>query len=591
VHFLLPKETGERSEEERRNESPKRRGWARRIGDWVDVRFTRLRDSYKGSLEWSLDNRGWIAGIFAVFFALSALLLFFVGRDFFPYVDSGQMRLHVRAPPGTRLEDTERIFAAVEREIRKQVPADELEAILDNIGLPLSGINLAFGDTATTGPHDGEILIALAKKHKPTPEHERRLREALAKAFPDEIFFFSAANITNQILNFGIQAPIDVQVMGRDEKNYGIAKQLQEEIARIPGVVDVHLGQERSWPTVGVDVDRLKAGEAGLTQRDVANSVLISLSGTGQVAPTQWLDPQNGVSYQVSVQTPQYRIDSLDALKRTPITGASGAAPAQLLGNLARFRRETSTGLVSHYDVQPVFDVYANVDRADLGTVAGAIDKVIKRHEPTLAPGSSINMRGQVATMRESFMRLEIGIAFALLFVYLIMAVNFQSWIDPLIILMAIPGTFAGILWMLFLTQTTFSVPSLMGAIMAIGVATANSILMVVFANDERVEGKDAHAAAVSAGFTRMRPVLMTALAMVIGMLPMALALGEGGEQNAPLGRAVIGGLLMATLTTLYFVPIAYSWLRKKAPVDRDRKIDEEYHAGEHGHDEAPAHA
>ncbi|HEX4779191.1 MAG TPA: efflux RND transporter permease subunit, partial [Usitatibacter sp.] len=472
VHFLLPKEAGSEGKGKAHGASGRAHGRMRRIGDWVDRRFTKLRDAYKDSLEWTLGNRAWIAGIFAAFFVLSALLLFFVGRDFFPYVDSGQMRLHVRAPAGTRLEETERIFAAVEREIRKQVPPAELQAILDNIGLPPGGINLAFGDTATTGPHDGEILIALNKKHSPTPEHERRLRDALAKAFPEEVFFFGAANITNQILNFGVQAPIDVQVTGRDEHNYGIATQLSEEIAKIPGVVDVHLGQQRSSPTVGVEVDRLKAGEAGLTQRDVANSVLISLSGTGQVAPTQWLNPQNGVSYQVSVQTPQYRIDSFDALARTPITAASGAAPAQLLGNLATFKRETSTGVVSHYDVQPVFDVYANVDRSDMGTVAAAIDKVIKKYEPKVAQGNRIRMRGQVATMRESFTRLEIGIVFALLFVYLIMAVNFQSWIDPLIILMAIPGTFAGILWMLFITQTTFSVPSLMGAIMAIGVAS-----------------------------------------------------------------------------------------------------------------------
>jgi len=309
--------------------------------------------------------------------------------------------------------------------------------------------------------------------------------------------------------------------------------------------------------------------------------VLISLSGSGQIAPTQWLNPQNGVSYQVAVQTPQYRIDSFDALERTPVTGATSGAQAQLLGNLATIRRTTSTALVSHYDVQPVFDIYANVDRRDLGGVAAEIDKIVKRFEPQLPQTSRIKVRGQVETMRTSFTRLEIGIAFALLFVYLIMAVNFQSWLDPFIILMAIPGTFAGILWMLFLTQTTFNVPSLMGAIMAIGVATANSILMVVFANDERRAGKEAHEAAISAGFTRMRPVLMTALAMVIGMLPMALALGEGGEQNAPLGRAVIGGLVLATLTTLYFVPVVYSYLRKQAPVDRDRRIEEEYHAGE----------
>ena len=345
------------------------------------------------------------------------------------------------------------------------------------------------------------------------------------------------------------------------------------------------MGQEVDAPTVAVDVDREKAAQAGLTQRDVANSMLISLSSSGQIAPTQWLNPKNGVSYQIAVQTPQYRIDSFDALKRTPVTSSAGGAPSQLLGNLATMHRTSSMGVVSHYDVQPVFDIYANADQRDLGGVAGEIDKILDRVKKDLPQGTTVKIRGQVDTMRSSFVRLEIGLAFAVLFVYLVMVVNFQSWLDPLIILMAIPGALAGVLWMLFLTETTLSVPSLMGAIMSIGVATANSILLVVFANDERGDKKGEREAALAAGFTRMRPVVMTALAMIIGMLPMALALGEGGEQNAPLGRAVIGGLLVATVTTLFLVPVIYSYLRKKPPRDRDREIEEEYHQA----DDAPA--
>ena len=548
-----------------------------RVHAKFDHLFERGRERYKDSLDWSLDHRGFVTALFAVFCAVSLLLVFAIGRDFFPYIDSGQMRLHVRAPAGTRIEETERIFADVERTIRERIPAQELEAILDNIGLPNGGINLAYGDTASIGASDGDILIALKPKHHPTRDYERQLREDLRRAFPAETFFFQAANITNQILNFGLQAPIDVQVTGRDaERNLAIARQIAADIKSITGAVDVHLGQEVNAPTVTVDVDRDKAQQAGLTQRDVANSMLISLSSSGQIAPTQWLNPKNGVSYQVAVQTPQYRVDSFDALRRTPVTGTQGAASAQLLGNLATVGRTASTALVSHYDVQPVFDVYANADLQDLGAVASEIDKVVARHQHDLPQGTTLKVRGQVDTMRTSFKRLEIGLGFAVLFVYLLMVVNFQSWLDPLIILMAIPGTFAGILWMLFLTGTTFNVPSLMGAIMAIGVATANSILLVVFANDERRENNDQRQAALAAGFTRMRPVVMTALAMIIGMLPMALGLGEGGEQNAPLGRAVIGGLLVATISTLFLVPVMYSYLRKKAPPDRDKQIADE---------------
>ena len=551
-----------------------------RVHGRFNHRFEQMRERYKGGLGWALEHRGWVAAAFGIFCALSLGLGAIVGEDFFPYIDSGQMRLHVRCPQGTRIEETERVFAEVEREVRNIIPKTELDTILDNIGLPPGGINLAFSDSSTIGNGDGEILISLnQEKHAPTLEYERKVRVMMHDKFPEETMFFQAANITNQILNFGLPAPIDVQVVGRDPiGNYKIAQQLEREMAAIPGAADVHIHQEVNYPEVRVNVDRSKSDQLGLTQRDVANSLLISLSSSGQVAPNQWLNPVNGVNYQVAVQTPTYRIDSFDALQRTPISSLTGNGQTQLLSNLATLRRGVSTAVVNHYNVQPVFDIYANVDQRDLGGVADQVDKIIKDVSKKLPKGASLVMRGQVETMRSSFLRLGIGIVFAILLVYLLIVVNFQSWVDPLIILMALPGALAGILWMLFITQTTLNVPSLMGAIMCIGVATANSILMVTFANDERAGGKNAIEAALSAGYTRIRPVTMTALAMIIGMLPMALSLGEGGEQNAPLGRAVIGGLIVATFTTLFFVPIMYTFLRKKPPADLDRELDEEEH-------------
>jgi multidrug efflux pump subunit AcrB len=391
------------------------------------------------------------------------------------------------------------------------------------------------------------------------------------------VFFFTPANMTNQILDFGLPAPIDIAVTGRNPKNYAITQDILKRVKAIPGAVDVHIHQQVSYPTLQVNVDRTKARQLGLTQADVANATLISLTGTGQTAPNEWLNPVNGVNYQIVTQTPINRISTLPELARTPITSPSGNT-SQLLGNLATFRRDESPIIIDHYNIQPTFDIYADVDRRDLGGVASEIRKIIADEEKSGLPtGTTIALRGEVDTMSKSFTRLGIGIVFAILLVYLLMAVNFQSWLDPLIILMALPGAFCGILWMLYLTQTTFNVPSLMGTIMTIGVATANSILMVVFANDERVAGKDRMEAALNAGFTRLRPVIMTALAMIIGMLPMALALGEGGEQNAPLGRAVIGGLLLATVGTLFIVPVIYSLLKKNPPVDFDKLIDEEY--------------
>jgi multidrug efflux pump subunit AcrB len=490
------------------------------------------------------------------------------------------MNLHVSPPDGLRLEDSEQYFSAVEKEIRNVVPPERISLILDNIGLPGNGINLAFSTSTTVSNSDGDIQIALKPGGRDTQKYMRLLRDDLPKKFPDGRFIFTPANITNQILYFGLPAPIDLQVTGRGKDNFALAQKLAKQIAEIPGTVDVNVHQRVSYPTLQINVDRSKAKQIGLTQQDVAQSTLVSLSGSGQTAPNQWLNPANEVNYQIVTQTPIYRVDSLQSLARTPITTPQANA-SQLLGNVAEFRRDQSPIIENHYNIQPVFDVYADVDKRDLGSVADAIEKIMADTQKTLPNTTTLVLRGEVKTMNDSFIRLGIGIVFAIMLVYLLMAVNFQSWLDPLIILMAIPCAFCGILWMLFITQTTFSVPSLMGAIMTIGVATANAILMVVFANDERLAGKHRREAALNAGHTRLRPVLMTALAMIIGMLPMALAFGEGGEQNAPLGRAVIGGLLFATVGTLFLVPTIYSLLKKHPPINYTREIEDEYHEGE----------
>jgi multidrug efflux pump subunit AcrB len=614
VHYLLKQEVdmyrlGEHGE----SDSGDRHNIIWRIHFAFNRRFERFRAKYTGLLDWSLDHRGAVLAGFLIFSLGSLGLIYFVGSDFFPTVDSGQIRLHARAPSGTRIEKTEMLFANVENEIRSVIAGNELDTILDNIGLPNGGFNLGFGDSPSIGTSDGDILISLKPEHTPTALYIDRLRKRLHEKFPDMVIFFEAANITNQILNFGLPAPIDVQVTGRDAgPNYKLAQELQARIARIPGAADVHIHQVLDAPELRISVDRTKAVQLGLTQRDVANSLLISLSGSGQVAPNQWLNWGNGVNYQVLVQTPQYKIDSVDALMRTSVSAATnvvasntagspssgnssiGAAPnqasaaygnpgslqspTQMLSNLATIDHGVATEIVNHYNVQPVFDVYANVDRRDLGGVVSQVEKIMK--DTQVPRATTLTLRGQAATMQTSFRRLGLGLIAAVVLVYLLMAVNFQSWVDPFIILSALPGALAGILWMLFMTQTTFSVPSLMGAIMCIGVATANSILMVVFANDERMDGRGVRSAALSAGFTRLRPVVMTASAMILGMLPMALGLGEGAEQNAPLGRAVIGGLLVATVTTLFIVPIVYSYLRKQPPVDHDKQIAEEEHEG-----------
>jgi multidrug efflux pump subunit AcrB len=531
--------------------------------------FEKMRRRYRGLLGQALAHRKLVAVCSLGICAASLALLPYLGEDFFPQVDAGQIRLHVRAPAGTRIEETERYFAQVENTIRRIIPAAELVDILDNIGLPYSGFNLAFSDSVTIGAYDGEIMVSLRPgEHAPSSQYVRRLRTELRRQFPELTVFMQPADIVSQILNFGLPAPIDVQVVGplaNAKANYALARRMTMRMRAIPGAEDVHIHQVVDAPELMFRVDRTRARQLGLTQSDVSNSLLISLSSSAYVAPNYWIDPRNGVDYPIAAQTPQYVLDSTAELLRTPIHAGVNEAP-QLLANLGRLERDTTPAVVNHYNVQPLYDIYANVQDRDLGAVAGDVDRVIREFTPQLPKGSFIETRGQVSTMRSSFVGLGVGMVFAILLVYFVMVVNFQSWLDPFIILMALPGALSGIVLMLYLTQTTLSVPSLMGAIMSIGVATANSILLVNFANDLREDGVDALSAALEAGHTRLRPVVMTALAMIVGMLPMALGLGEGGEQNAPLGRAVIGGLLVATVATLIFVPVVYSVLRRTPP-------------------------
>ena len=564
------------SRREQRSETgqPVRRSLFRRISESFEAGFLRLGRAYEGALDWALARTRLVIAVFLAFAVVSLCLYPFVGRDFFPTVDAGQMRLHVRAPAGTRIEETEVYFQKVEDYIRQVIPAKELNAIVDNIGVP-NPINLALSDSVTVGPADGEILVSLNPTHGPTAEYLKTLREQLPRRFPDLEFFTQPADIVSQILNFGLPAPIDIQVTGplaESDKNFKVAQQIANELKGVPGAVDVHVQQILDAPRIMIDSDRALAQQIGLTQRDVANSLLISLTGSGTTTPNFWLNPQNGVSYQVVVQTQQYRIASLDELHRTPVAIAGQSSP-QLLTNLADFNRTTTPLSLNHYNVQPVFDVYASVQGTDLGSVSSQVNQIIAKYKGQISTASSIVVRGQVQSMNQAFLQLALGICFAVLLVYFLMVVNFQSWMDPFIILMALPGALAGILWALFVTGTTISVPALMGCIMAIGVATSNSILMITFANEQRrpeFGGHEARSAALAAGRTRLRPVLMTALAMLLGMLPMSLGLGEGGEQNAPLGRAVIGGLMIATLYTLFFVPVTYSLLRRKPPKDFD---------------------
>ena len=536
-------------------------GFFRRLQQTFEHAFERFREGYRNALNAALASSGIFAACFLAFCVLSAGLIFVLGRDFFPKVDAGQIRLHFRARTGLRIEETARLSDQVDAAIRETIPKDELETILDNIGVPYSGLNLSYSNAGTFGTSDAEILVQLKDdRKKSTFAYVKDLREKLPQEFPGVQFFFQPADIVTQILNFGVPAPIDIQVTGQNQQaNYVIAQKLSNQIREIPGAVDVHVQQAFDNPTLRLNVDRTRAQSVGLQARDVAQNVLVALSNSFQTSPAFWLDPKNGVSYNVAVQTPQYRVDTMQTLQNLPV-GVPGAAP-QILGNMVDTVSTTRPAVISHYNVQPMINVYASVDGRDLGAVSDEVIKRVNAIQPQLARGSHIVIRGQVLTMRNSFTGLAFGLIGAIVLVYLLIVVNFQSWLDPFIIITALPGALAGICWILLITHTTLNVPSLTGAIMAVGVATSNSILMVSFAREQLDEGKNAHDAALEAGFVRVRPVVMTALAMIIGMVPMAIGLGEGGEQNAPLGRAVIGGLLFATFATLFFVPVVFSMI------------------------------
>jgi CzcA family heavy metal efflux pump len=537
-----------------------------------DRGFERMRGSYIAILSILLVRRRFFASMFLGFCILSVGLVFVLGRDFFPSVDSGDIRLHVRAPTGTRIEETARLADQVEKEIRRVVPANELAVILDNLGIPYSGINLSYSNSGTFNTADGEIQISLNPGHEPTNQYVRALRERLPRLFPGVEFFFQPADIITQILNFGLPAAIDVQISGANQRgNFDLASDLMKRLRAIPGTVDTHIQQKLDEPTLDLEMDRTRLQQLGLSANDVAQNVLISLSGSSQTSPGFWFNNRNGVEYRVAVQTPQYRISSIDDLLRTPVSAGANGAPTQLLGNLVQVKPASQFAVVSHYNIRPVIDIYVSVDGRDLGSVAQQVDKLVNEARTKLPRGSQIVVRGQVTTMQSSFLGLGVGVAMAIVLVYLLIVVNFQSWIDPLIIVSALPAALAGIAWMLFLTGTHLSVPALTGAIMTMGVATANSILMVAFARQRSLAGSPPLTAALEAGASRIRPVLMTAFAMIIGMIPMALGLGEGAEQNAPLGRAVIGGLLFATVSTLFFVPLVYAGIHSRLARRRDR--------------------
>jgi len=539
--------------------------------------FESFRHGYLRLLALCVDHAVVFLILFLVFSMGSVgVLAPYLGQDFFPSVDSGQFKLHVRARTGTRIEETALLCDHIDSTIRQNIPAEEVVSIVDNIGLPYSGLNLSYSTSAPIGPADADIQVQLSKDHHPTAAYVERLRTVLAQQYPGVTFYVLPVDIVTQILNFGLSAPIDVQFVGPNlDGNRALAERMADEVRNTPGAADVRIQQPFNYPKMTVDVDRTRAETIGLTQKDVATSLLVALSGSFQTTPSFYLDPKSGVSYNIAIQAPQYRMNSLAALESLPVTGTAAAQPAsganggpgaarpvQVLGNLASIAPGAELGTVSHYDVQPVIDLYANVDGTDLGTVTRAVERKIAQHEQNqeLPRGSHIVLRGQSETMKKSYLGLLAGLAFSILLVYLLIVVNFQSWLDPFIIIAALPAALAGIVWFLFLTHTRLSVPALTGAIMCMGVATANSILVVSFAREQlEVLVGDARKAALNAGFVRLRPVLMTALAMILGMAPMALGLGDGGEQNAPLGRAVIGGLLLATVATLFFVPAFFS--------------------------------
>ena len=538
-----------------------RMGFLRRYQQGFEHTFERFRAGYRSALTAALGRPRLFAACFLTFCVLSAGLYFFLGRDFFPSVDAGQIRLHMRARTGLRIEESARLADQINGVIRRTIPERDLLTVLDNIGVPYSGINLTYSNSGTIGTADGEILVQLKpERERSTYSYISELRKRLPSEFPGVQFFFQPADIVTQILNFGTPAPIDIQIRGANQPaNYAVGLKLANEVRHIPGAVDVHVQQAFDAPTLFMNIDRTRAQFVGMEARDVAQNVLVSLSSSFQTAPNFWLDPRNGVSYQVAVQTPQYRVDNYQALQNTPVTASAPGAQPQILGNLVSSSTVARPASISHYDVQPMINVYASVSGRDLGSVSTRVAQLVHDVEKELPRGSRIFIRGQVQTMSTSFVGLGVGLLGAIVLAYLLIVVNFQSWLDPFIIITALPGALAGICWMLLFTHTTLSVPSLTGAIMCMGVATANSILMVSFAREQMNEGKSALDAALEAGFVRIRPVIMTALAMIIGMVPMAIGLGEGGEQNAPLGRAVIGGLLFATVATLFFVPCVFS--------------------------------
>ncbi|MBR0816763.1 efflux RND transporter permease subunit [Bradyrhizobium liaoningense] len=536
-----------------------------RASEMFERGFERLRNGYSDLLTTLLRHRVVVPVVAVLVLALGATMFVYVGRDFYPLIDGGQIQLHVRAPAGTRIEKTEAIFQAVEDKIREVIPERDRALIVDNIGLPARPYNLAFTDGSTIGVNDGTILVSLKDGHKPTADYVRKLRQVLPATFPEDTFYFQAADIVTQILNFGLPAQIDVRTVGYGANNLAVAKELQKSLAAIPGVVDAHLQQEVDAPAFYADIDRTRAAQLGLNASTVATDINVSLSSSAQVSPNFWTDPTSGIPYYLAVQTPEYRANSLNALGNTPVSAslaASGQTVPGLLSNVATFKRGSVPTNSNQANVQPVFDVYASVQGRDLGGVAADINKVTSILQKQLQPGNSIQVLGQIQSMNQSFRNLGIGLLFAAILVYLLMVVNYQNFGDPFVVIMALPATLCGILTMLFITGTTLNVPSLMGAIMAVGVASANSILLVTFARDEQLKGHSAFQAALSAGRTRIRPVLMTAAAMIVGMIPMALG-GPGEEQNAALARAVIGGLLFATPTTLLIVPYLFAMLRK----------------------------
>jgi multidrug efflux pump subunit AcrB len=542
-------------------------GWFDRLYARFNRGFESMRNGYTEVLGTLMKRRTIVPVIAAIVLALGGTLFLFVGRDFFPIIDGGQIQLHVRAPAGTRIEKTERIFQAIEDRIREVIPQSERDLILDNIGLPARSYNYAFGDGTATGLNDGVILVALKEGHAPTAKYIQKLRQVLPAAFPDAIFYFQPADMVTQILNFGIPAQIDVRTVGYDRaNNLRIARELKQKMAGIPGLADVHLQQEVNAPELFAQIDRARATQFGLTANSIALNLNTSLSSSEQVSPNFWTDPANGTPYYLAVQTPEYRVDTLNELKNTPITTftAAGGNPVPgLLSNVATIKRDSVQTNSNQANVQPVYEIYANAEGRDLGSISGDINKTIAQYQKQLSPGNRIEVTGQIASMNSAFRDLAIGIMFAAVFVYLLMVVNYQTWGDPFVVILALPATFCGIVTMLYITNTTLSVPSLMGAIMAIGVASANSILLVTFAREQQLAGMPAHDAAIAAGRTRIRPVLMTAAAMIVGMIPMAIG-GAGEEQNAALARAVIGGLLFATPTTLLVVPYLFAMLRKR---------------------------